>query len=208
METAGSPAFLGNPDCALALLFDPGGTNGIRPVRRPGAAPTASTAEAPAGIAFEAQSHGFGTGCLRFAGRVTPTPRKTRFRLSARLFRAGLITRRVPPKGFTMYPTCDPPFPSSTQRKDAALFLFAAARARGDKELRPLFKSHVPFSSPPRWRSLSKHGLRRRCLSPFATEHGGPAAEKGTGTVAATLFPTPQRLAPRSQSPFSAHPAQ
>ena len=25
METAGSPAFLGNPDCALALLSDPGG---------------------------------------------------------------------------------------------------------------------------------------------------------------------------------------
>ena len=55
--------------------------------------------------AFEAQSHGFGTGCLRFAGRVAPTPRKTRFRLLAKLFRTGLITRRVPSKGFTMYPT-------------------------------------------------------------------------------------------------------
>ncbi len=55
--------------------------------------------------AFGAQSHGFGTGCLRFAGRVTPTPRKTRFRLLARLFRTGLVTRRVPSKGFTMYPT-------------------------------------------------------------------------------------------------------
>ena len=54
---------------------------------------------------FEAQSHGFGTGCLRFAGRVAPTPRKTRFRLLARLFRTGLITRRVPSKGFKMYPT-------------------------------------------------------------------------------------------------------
>ena len=64
--------------------------------------------------AFEAQSHGFGTGCLRFAGRVTPTPRKTRFRLLARLFRTGLATRRVPLKGFPMYPTFVPPFPSST----------------------------------------------------------------------------------------------
>ena len=63
---------------------------------------------------FGAQSHGFGTGCLRFAGRVTPTPRKTRFRLLARLFRTGLVTRRVPSKGFTRYPTFDPPFPSST----------------------------------------------------------------------------------------------
>ncbi len=32
METAGSPTFLGNPDCALALLSDPGRTGGIRPV--------------------------------------------------------------------------------------------------------------------------------------------------------------------------------
>ena len=54
---------------------------------------------------FEAQSHGFGTGCLRFAVRVTPTPRKTRFRLLARLFRTGLVTRRVPTKGFKVYPT-------------------------------------------------------------------------------------------------------
>src|SRR5208337_4505045 len=54
---------------------------------------------------FEAQSHGFGTGCLCFAGRVAPTPRKTRFRLLARLSRTGLTTRRVPLKGFAMYPT-------------------------------------------------------------------------------------------------------
>ena len=63
---------------------------------------------------FEAQSHGFGTGCLRFAGRVAPTPRKTRFRLLAKLFRTGLITRRVPMKGLEVYPTSQPPFPSST----------------------------------------------------------------------------------------------
>jgi hypothetical protein len=56
-----------------------------------GAAPAASTTKAPACIAFEAQSHGFGTRCLRFAGRVAPTPRKTRFRLLAKLFRTGLL---------------------------------------------------------------------------------------------------------------------
>jgi hypothetical protein len=54
---------------------------------------------------FGAQLHGFGTGCLRFAGRVAPTPRKTRFRLLARLFRTGFATRRVPLKGFKVYPT-------------------------------------------------------------------------------------------------------
>ena len=51
-------------------------------------------------VPFEAQSHGFDTCCLRFAGWVTPPRRKTRFRLLARLYRAGLSTRRVPPKGF------------------------------------------------------------------------------------------------------------
>jgi len=51
---------------------------------------------------FEAQSHSFGTRCLRFAGQVTPTPRKTRFRLPARLYRTGFTTRRVPTKGFKL----------------------------------------------------------------------------------------------------------
>lgn len=29
METAGSPKFLGNPNCTFAGLFDPGRTNGV-----------------------------------------------------------------------------------------------------------------------------------------------------------------------------------
>jgi hypothetical protein len=116
------------PPCALALLSDPGRSDGIRPLRCPDAAPTASTAEAPACIAFEAQSHGFGTGCLRFAGRVTPTPRKTRFRLPAKLFRAGLVTRRVPPKGFTMYPTLI--LLSQVQRSARTQLVFPRSRRR------------------------------------------------------------------------------
>ena|GEM_PF-4680676 len=71
---------------------------------------------------FEAQSHGFGTGCLRFAGRVAPTPRKTRFRLLARLFRTGLTTRRVPSKGFSMYPTLI--LLSQAQRSARTQYLF------------------------------------------------------------------------------------
>jgi hypothetical protein len=104
VETTGSPTFLGNPECALALLCDPGGTDASGPsMRRRG--PRSVHDEGSHIAAFEAQSHGFGTGCLRFAGRVAPTPRKTRFRLLARLSRTGLTTRRVPSKGFTMYPT-------------------------------------------------------------------------------------------------------
>ena len=113
VETTGSPTFLGNPHCALALLFDLGRTNASgHAMRRRG--PRCVHDEGSRTGTLEAQSHGFGTGCLRFAGRVTPTPRKTRFRLLAKLFRTGLTARRVPTKGFEVYPTFDPPFPSST----------------------------------------------------------------------------------------------
>ena len=95
----GSPTFLGNPNCALALLSDPGRTDASgHAMHRHG--PRCVHGEGSRIRTFEAQSHGFGTGCLRFAGRVAPTPRKTRFRLLARLFRTGLITRRVRTKGF------------------------------------------------------------------------------------------------------------
>ena len=112
VETAGSPTFLGNPHCALALLYDPGGTGASGPCDAPARPPLCPRRRLPRLASFEAQSHGFGTGCLRFAGRVAPTPRKTRFRLLARLFRTGLVTRRVPSKGFEVYPTSQPPFPS------------------------------------------------------------------------------------------------
>ena len=58
---------------------------------------------------FGAQSHGISTRCLRFAVR-SPAPRKTRFWLPARLYQTGLITRRIPTKGFTFWD--DSPFPS------------------------------------------------------------------------------------------------
>jgi len=112
VETTGSPTFLGNPDCALALLCDPGRTAASGPCNAAARPPLCPRRRLPRLASFEARSHGFGTGCLRFAGRVTPTPRKTRFRLLARLFRTGLVTRRVPSKGFTVYPTFVPPFPS------------------------------------------------------------------------------------------------
>jgi len=45
---------------------------------------------------FGALSQGLPVRCLRFAARVTPTPRKTRFRLAANLGRAGLDTCGTP----------------------------------------------------------------------------------------------------------------
>src|SRR3990167_604344 len=61
---------------------------------------------------FEAQSPGLEAGCLRFAGWVAPPLRKTRFQVLVALSWAGLVTRRVSSKGFEVFPTSQPPFPS------------------------------------------------------------------------------------------------
>ena len=52
---------------------------------------------------FGAQSHGFCNRCLRFAGWVTPAPRKTRFWPPAMLYQVGLATHRVTQKGFKKF---------------------------------------------------------------------------------------------------------
>ena len=89
--------------CERALFSDPGGTAGARPLRR---RDTAFRSNNNVGsreyIHFGAQSRGPSTGCLRFAGRVAPAPRKTRFRLLAKLCRTGLVTRKAPTKGFRL----------------------------------------------------------------------------------------------------------
>ena len=104
IETADSLKFLEIPLVLLPCSPTPAGpAHQALAMRRRG--PRNVHGEGSHGAAFEAQSHGFGTGCLRFAGRVTPTPRKTRFRLLAKLSRTGLFTRRVPSKGFKVYPT-------------------------------------------------------------------------------------------------------
>jgi hypothetical protein len=59
------------------------------------------------------------TRCLRFAVRVTPVPRKTRFRLLAKLYRAVHIGLLGPlRKVSTVYLTSFPPFPGFAWRKD------------------------------------------------------------------------------------------
>jgi hypothetical protein len=100
--------------CERALFLDPGGTACARPLRRRG---TAFRYGHHVGSRdyddFGAQSHGPLTRCLRFAGRVTPAPRKTRFRPLAKLCRTGLVTRRVSSKGFRY---TLPPFPGFAWR--------------------------------------------------------------------------------------------
>ena len=73
----------GGPHCERALLFDPGGTLALGHCR----ASVLSSAirhdvDSHNSQNFEAQSHGPPIRCLRFAGWVTPPPRKTRFRMA------------------------------------------------------------------------------------------------------------------------------
>ena len=91
----------GEPPCAFALFSDPGGTDAPGPtVRRHG--PRYAKGEGYPRLSNISGLNGTASAlrCLRFAGWVTPPPRKTRFRLLAWLSRTGLSTRRVPTKGF------------------------------------------------------------------------------------------------------------
>src|SRR5260370_13276852 len=92
----------GEPCCAFAPALDPGRTIPSSPSRFR-CCPRLRHGEGSHKVtSFEAQSRGFGTGCLRFAPPVTRSGRKTRFRLLAKLCREGLVTLRVRTKGFTM----------------------------------------------------------------------------------------------------------
>ena len=104
----------GGPHYERALLSDPGGTSALGYCRALVLSSAKWTASTPAtNTNFGAQSHGPLTRCLRFAGWITPPPRKTRFRMAGQPFRAGLITRWVQTKGFR---SSHPPFPSFTWR--------------------------------------------------------------------------------------------
>ena len=92
VETAGSPKFLGNP-CLHALLSDLGGTAHQAYWVYRCCLPRISPCRLPRSTDFEAQSHSLQTRCLRFAARVTPEPRKTRFRLGASLAGRGFHPR-------------------------------------------------------------------------------------------------------------------
>ncbi len=64
---------------------------------------------------FGAQSHGPPIRYLRFAAWVTPPPRKTRFRMAGRPFRAGLAARWALTKGFR---SIHSPFPGFAWRTE------------------------------------------------------------------------------------------
>ena len=105
-ETTRSPRFLEDPR-TRALLFDPGGTGvpghrGSSPTLRhvDVAFRTEQRRRLPRIKPFGAHSHGPHAHCLRFAARVAPGPRKTRFPAGDLPWPVGIRTRWVPSKGF------------------------------------------------------------------------------------------------------------
>ena len=103
-EDGGASQVPGEPRCERALFFDPGGIVCARPLRRHDVAfRTFNNVGSRGYIRFGAQWHGPLTGCLRFAGRVAPAPRKTRFRSLAKRCRAGVGTPQGPYERFPLY---------------------------------------------------------------------------------------------------------
>jgi len=104
----------GGPSCARAPFSDPGEAREPGPFRL-----LAAAFRCRHGVGssrrfyFEAQSRGPRTRCLRFAARVSPAPRKTRFRLGASFTGRGLN-----PQGpFVRFPpTSLPPLPGFSWR--------------------------------------------------------------------------------------------
>ena len=102
-KAKGPPRFLGNPR-ERALFSDPGGTAFARPLRRRDSAfRQLNNVGSRDFNAFGAQWHGPLTGCLRFAARVAPAPRKTRFRPLAKLCRAGVAVPQGSIERFPRY---------------------------------------------------------------------------------------------------------
>ena len=104
----------GQPLCPYALLSDPGRIEDARPLRRLDVAPAFRTTKAPdEKSGFGAQSHGLGTGCLRFVLAVT--------RHDARLA-SGCLAK--PGRAGVCYPQgCDERFLSSSLVLPSQAFL-------------------------------------------------------------------------------------
>ena len=88
--------------CAHAPLPDPGGAPAPGPFGTGvGVFRSTDRVDSARGLTFGTPSRGLHAPCVRFAARVSPAPRNTRFRLGARLGRSGLSPagshRRLPP---------------------------------------------------------------------------------------------------------------
>ncbi len=113
VETTGSPKFSGNPHCPFAMFCDPGRPVRPRPVQDGRAAPASDTTKAPTSTPFRG-SIAWPSSSLSTLRRVDhPTQRKTRFQVLVRLSWTGLLTRKVPSKGFRVVSYISFPFPQA-----------------------------------------------------------------------------------------------
>src|SRR6516162_9626485 len=116
-RTQDLPGSWGTP-CPYALFFDPGRTEHARPLRRVGMAPAMTTAKAPARFQLSRLNRtALGLAVYASPRAVTRTRRKTRFRPLAKRYRTGLVTRRVPSKGFRIASCDSSSFPKLSWRK-------------------------------------------------------------------------------------------
>src|SRR5262249_5817270 len=128
-----------------------------------------------------------------------PGRRKTHFWLLARLYQVGLVTHRVPTKGFRGVPvTSLPPFPSFSGRKNAP------AQQTG-----PAVVASESIKSPKLARPVSRHYAVQcpRPLAVFAVPHGLFFAR--IRSSASSAFPRTEGSFSRitSRNPASAAPA-
>lgn len=90
------------PPRALAVLSDPGRISAPRLDGAPILSPLSEQRRLQPHHYFEAQSHGFGTGCLRFVPPLLATTQNSLPGV-ANLFRVGLDTHRVPLSNFCSF---------------------------------------------------------------------------------------------------------
>src|SRR5260370_13425059 len=116
-ETSRVSQVPGEPWCTYAVFFDPGGTSVPGPygtLTRPPDRPSRRLAAGKTSRGSVARrSHALSTL------REDPhgPPRKTHFRLRARLYRVGLVTHKVPAKGFEEYSLHPPLLSRASWRK-------------------------------------------------------------------------------------------
>jgi hypothetical protein len=108
-ETTGAPRFLENPTMNVPCSSTPAGPQRSATATLSvlsSAKWTTSTPTIPKN--FGAQSHGPFTRCLRFAGWVTPPPRKTRFRVAGHPCPGGSGYPLGSTERFQIYPSSFP----------------------------------------------------------------------------------------------------
>lgn len=108
-KRSGLPSSWGTPVCVPCSQTPAGPSRQAVAARRCGL-PLLVQRRLPQFAYFEAPWHGPHTRCLRFAGWITPPPRKTRFRLLASFAGQDASSCKVPTKGFNR--PRHPPFPS------------------------------------------------------------------------------------------------